>query len=138
MFRAVVDTNVLFEGLTTRNSASSYIIRAWHAGLFQPCVSVALQFEYIDVLSRKLSVNRWKRVEPALYSLLIKVDQVIVNYLWRPVSPDPGDDFIIDCAMNGRAWIVTYNTKDFLLASVELGAIVLSPEAFLSALVDAR
>jgi len=56
--RAVIDTNVLFEGLTRQGGAPGLIIDAWFADLFQPCVSNALAYEYLDVLSRKLSEPR--------------------------------------------------------------------------------
>ncbi|MCP4360558.1 MAG: PIN domain-containing protein [Chloroflexi bacterium] len=136
MIRAVIDTNVLFEGLTKRNSVSTLILRAWQSGLFQACVSLALQYKYYDVLSRKLSPQRWQRVQPALGSLLEVAISIIPHYLWRPSSPDPGDEFLIDCAMNAKAWIVTYNMRDFLLARLELGLIVLSPQAFLHELAQ--
>jgi predicted nucleic acid-binding protein len=134
MIRAVIDTNVVFEGLTKRNSASTLILRAWQSNLFQPCVSLALQYEYYDVLSRKLSPQRWQRVQPALGSLLHTAKPIIPHYLWRPISPDPGDDFVIDCAMNAKAWIVTYNVRDFALARLELGLAVLTPHEFLEQL----
>ena len=70
MIRAVIDTNVVFEGLTKRDSAGALILRAWWSGVFQACVSLALQYEYYDVLSRMLSPPRWQRVQPALGSLL--------------------------------------------------------------------
>lgn len=131
MIRAVIDTNVVFEGLTKRNSASTLILRAWQSSLFRPCVSLALQYEYYDVLSRKLSPQRWQRVQPALGTLLKTAWPVIPHYLWRPISPDPSDDFLVDCAMNAKAWVVTYNVRDFALARLELGLIILSPREFL-------
>lgn len=136
MIRAVVDTNVLFEGLTKRNSAGTLVLRAWQSGLFQAYVSLALQYEYYDVLSRKLSPQRWQRVQPALGTLLTAAIPVVPHYLWRPSSPDAGDEFLIDCAMNASAWIVTYNTRDFLLARLELGLIVLTPQLFLRELAQ--
>ena len=62
--QAVIDTNVLFEGITTQGSAPGFIIDAWRSGLFIPCVSNALAYEYIDVLGRKLSPGRWRRRDP--------------------------------------------------------------------------
>ncbi|ETX07920.1 MAG: hypothetical protein ETSY2_08410 [Candidatus Entotheonella gemina] len=136
MIRAVIDTNVMFEGLTKRDSAGTLILRAWRAGLFQSCVSLALQYEYLDVLARKLSPPRWQRVQPVLGSLLRSAEPIISHYRWRPSSPDPGDEFVIDCAMNARAWIVTYNVRDFELARFELGLVVLSPQEFLTQLSE--
>jgi predicted nucleic acid-binding protein len=134
MIRAVIDTNVVFEGLTRRNSVSTYIIRLWQAQLFQPCVSLAVQYEYYDVLMRKLSPQRWKRVQPVLGTLLAYAHPVMLHYQWRPSSPDPGDEKIIDCAMNAKAWVVTYNLRDFTLARHNLGLVVLSPQEFLNQL----
>ncbi len=131
MIRAVIDTNVVFEGLTKGQSAGALILRTWQSNLFRPCVSLALQYEYYDVLSRKLSPQRWQRVQPALGTLLRTATPVVPHFLWRPISPDPGDDFVIDCAMNAKAWIVTYNVRDFTLARLELGLVVLAPKEFL-------
>lgn len=136
MIRAVIDTNVVFEGLTKRDSAGTLILRAWQAGLFQSCVSLALQYEYYDVAARKLSPPRWQRVQPVLGSLLRAAEPIIPHYRWRPSSPDPGDEFVIDCAMNARARIVTYNVRDFELARFELSLVVLSPQEFLTLLSE--
>ncbi len=57
MLRVVVDTSVLFEGLTHLGAAAQ-VIDAWVAGHFQPCVSTALALEYQDVLGRKLRPSR--------------------------------------------------------------------------------
>jgi predicted nucleic acid-binding protein len=57
VIRAVIDTNVLFEGLTKLGPAAS-VVDAWAQKLFQPCVSTALALEYQEVLERKLAVHR--------------------------------------------------------------------------------
>ncbi len=134
--RAVIDTNILFKGLTKRNSASAYILRLWQAQLFQPCVSLAVQYEYYDVLARKLASRRWNRIQPVLGTLLARAHPIVIHYRWQPSSPDPGDEKIIDCAMNARAWVVTYNLRDFILARFNLGLVVLSPQEFLEHLID--
>jgi PIN domain len=67
--RVVVDTNVVFEGLTYQGNAAGLIVEAWLANLFQPCVSNALAYEYVDVLSRKLSPDRWQKLQPVLGKL---------------------------------------------------------------------
>jgi len=68
--RIVVDTNVVFEGLTKQGGASGLIVDAWLAGLMVVCISNALAYEYSDVLSRKLSEERWSRLKPVLGKLL--------------------------------------------------------------------
>lgn len=130
--RAVIDTNVVFEGLTKQGGAAGYIVDAWLARLFRPCVSNALAYEYVEVLQRELSESRWMRIEPVLGTLLAEVEFVAVYYSWRPRSPDPGDDHVIDCAMNAGAAVVTRNVRDFRLATETLGLRVLNPASFVS------
>ena len=57
--RVVIDTNVVFEGLTKQGGAAGLLIDSWLAGLLEVYISDALAYEYIDVLSRKLSPPRW-------------------------------------------------------------------------------
>jgi len=78
LLRAIIDTNVVFEGLTQQGGAPGMIIDVWAAGLFRACVSNALSYEYEDVLSRKLSDIRWRRIKPALGALLDKSEFVTV------------------------------------------------------------
>ena len=134
--RAIIDTNVVFEGLTSKGGASGLVIDAWLAGLFQSCVSNALAYEYADVLSRKLSADRLQQIKPLLGSLLSKADFIPIYYSWRPASPDPADEHLIDCAMNAGAILITWNKKDFKTARASLGLQVMSPIEFLTIMAE--
>ena len=134
--RAVIDTNVVFEGLTSQGGASGLVMDAWLAGLFKPCVSNALAYEYADVLSRKLNPNRWQEIKPVFGKLLLDADFIPIYYVWRPASPDPADEHLIDCAMNAGALLVTWNMKDFKIAQTSLGLQVMSAIAFLNLLAE--
>lgn len=134
--RAVVDTNITLEGTTKTGSAAGLIIESWLNGLFTACVSTALAYEYEDVLARKLNAARWGTVKPLLGALLILSEPIDLYYSWRPMSPDPGDDLVIDCAMNAGAIIVTHNTKDFQMAKRRLGARVVSAVEFVNLLAS--
>jgi predicted nucleic acid-binding protein len=134
--RVVVDTNVLFEGLTRQGGAAGLIVESWLGGLLDVCVSNAVAYEYTAVLSRNLSDQRWATVEPVLGALLARARYVGIYYSWRPTSPDPGDDHVIDCAMNAGAVVVTSNRKDFRLARETLGLNVLSPQEFVTYLAE--
>ncbi len=127
MLRVVIDTNVVFQGLTKRGGAAGLLIEAWLAGLLQVYVSNALAYEYADVLSCKLSEARWQRIEPVLGTLLSKAQFVTIYYTWRPISPDPADEHVIDCAMNAGATVVTSNVRDFEKAGEALGLRVITP-----------
>jgi putative PIN family toxin of toxin-antitoxin system len=135
-YRVVLDTNVVFEGLTQKQTACGLIIDAWFAGLFQVCISDALAYEYLDVLSRKFSPTTWQTVQTVLRTLLEQAAFIPIHYSWRPASPDPGDDLVIDCVMNANALLVTSNIKDFRQAQAELGLSVLTPVKFVALLAQ--
>jgi len=137
VIRVVLDTNVLFEGLTKRGGACGLIIDAWQAKLFSVCISNALAYEYQDVLSRKLSEQRWQEIKLILDGLLDNQSEYVkIHFSWRPISPDPGDDHVIDCAMNAHALIVTSNVRDFEKARQVLEAQVMTPIEFLEYLTS--
>jgi putative PIN family toxin of toxin-antitoxin system len=125
--RLVIDTNIVLEGLTQQESASGLIIDAWLAKLFTVHVSTAIAYEYQDVLARKLSPSRWNTLKPVLVTLLSYANFTEIYFTWRPASPDPGDDLVIDCAMNANAAIVTANLRDFQQAKQSLGLKIFSP-----------
>ncbi len=127
LLRVVIDTNVVFEGLTKQGGAAGLVIDAWLAGLLQVHVSNALACEYEDVLSRKLSETRWQELKPVLGTLLSCAQFTTIYYSWRPISPDAGDDLVIDCAMNASAIIITSNLRDFKSARESLGLQVMTP-----------
>ncbi|MEL7509140.1 MAG: PIN domain-containing protein [Cyanobacteria bacterium J06554_1] len=125
--RVVIDTNVVFEGLTQQGGAAGLVIDAWLAGLLTVYVSNALAYEYVDVLSRKLSEKRWQTLRPVLGKLLDICQFVAIYYSWRPTSPDAGDDLVVDCAMNAGSTVITSNLRDFRSAEASLGLQVMTP-----------
>jgi putative PIN family toxin of toxin-antitoxin system len=125
--RVVIDTNVVFEGLTKQGGASGLLIDSWLADLLEVHISDALAYEYVDVLFRKLSQSRWLELKPILKILISKAKFTPIYYSWRPVSPDAGDDLVIDCGMNAGAIVVTSNIKDFREAQESLGLQVMNP-----------
>lgn len=135
-FRVVLDTNVIFEGLTKQGGAAGLVIDAWLAGLLTVYVSNALAYEYVDVLSRKLSENRWQTIRPILGKLLDLAQFATIYYSWRPTSPDPGDDLVVDCAMNAGAMVITSNLRDFQNAEMLLGLPVMTPVELVVKLVE--
>jgi len=129
-FRVVIDTNVIFEGLTKQSGACGLIVDAWLVGLLHPYISNALAYEYADVLSRLLSKDRWQEIQPVLEKLFDQTEFVTVYFTWRPSSPDPGDEHVIDCAMNAGATVVTSNVRDFQMVRRTLGLQVITPAEF--------
>ena len=133
MLRAVVDTNVLVEGLTLRGE-SGRVIEAWRDTRFIPCVSTALALEYEEVLLRRFPVARHENVQAALQALLDRSEYVPVHFRVRPASPDPDDDFVLECALNAQAALVSRNDADLRNPCSILKIDYLSPTEFLSRL----
>ncbi|WP_224410560.1 hypothetical protein [Oscillatoria salina] len=50
-------------------------------------MSDAIAYEYADVLSRKLSRERWEKLQPVLGTLLALANFTTIYYSWRPSSP---------------------------------------------------
>lgn len=135
MLRAVVDTNVLFEGLTHLGPAAE-VIDAWVAGKFEPCVSTALALEYEDVLARKLRPGRGEAALKALQALLARARYVPIYYSRRPASPDRGDDLVVDCVLNSQSVLITANVRDFQEPARQWGFAVLRAPDFLRILAE--
>ena len=88
--------------------------------------------EYEAVLCRpaQLAASGTKVESVVLFldALVLLVDPVDIHFIWRPQLRDPGDELVLEAAVNGRAdAIVTFNTVDFLPAARQFGIDVLTP-----------
>lgn len=133
MLRAVIDTNVVLQGLTLRGECGR-IMEAWRDRSFLPCVSTSLALEYEEVLLRRFPPARHPAVEAALQALLVRAEYVPVVIRLRPASPDPDDDFVLECAFNAHATLVSANAKDLEAPCAALRMDFCSPVDFLSRL----
>lgn len=133
MLRAVIDTNVLLEGITRKGEAGR-VIDAWAGRMFTPCASTALALEYESVLLRRFPPARHSAVQGALQALLNRAEYVPIHFQLRPTSPDPGDDFVVECAFNARTLLVTKNTRDFVRPAANLKIDLHTSTTFLALL----
>lgn len=133
MRQAVIDTNVLLAGVRSALGASRLVVEAWLEGAIRPVVSTALWLEYEDVLKRDgLHGLDHAAVEVVLAALARRSRGTEIHMRWRPQLRDPGDELVLEAAINGRAdTIVSYNRRDFLPACKRFGIDVLSPKRFL-------
>lgn len=130
MIRAVIDTNVVLQGLTLRGECGR-IMEAWRDRSFVPCVSTALALEHEEVLLRRFPPARHPAVEAALQALLVRAEYVPVVVTLRPASPDPDDDFVLECAFNAHATLVSGNAKELEAPCAALRIDYCSPRDFL-------
>lgn len=94
--------------------------------------SVPLMLQYEAILTRPehLAAARSSasEVEVILDAVAGLVEPVRMSYLWRPMLPDPGDDLVLETAVNGRAEVlVTFNRRDFRQAARTFGLEILAP-----------
>jgi putative PIN family toxin of toxin-antitoxin system len=131
--RIILDTNIIFAGLYSTLGASFQVFRAITVGKVKPVLSVALLFEYEDVLkrnSRKLGLTHWD-IDAFLDNMCNLSSFQKIHYLWRPFLPDPKDDHILELAVASQVKkIATFNVKDFKDVD-KFGVKIISPKQLL-------
>ncbi|MDT4955033.1 MAG: hypothetical protein QOJ02_3171 [Acidobacteriota bacterium] len=133
MYQIVIDTNVLLTALRSRRGASHRLLMLLNDGRWQMNLSVPLFLEYEDVIKRpdaglNLSI---KEIDDILDFICAAANLREIFYLWRPVLPDPKDDFVLELAVESQCdFIITYNIKDFMGAE-KFGLVVITPQDFL-------
>lgn len=61
----------------------------------------------------------------AVIALLVPVE---THFLWRPLLRDPGDEMVLEAAINGHAYaLVTFNVRDFRAVPPQFGVELLLP-----------
>ncbi len=134
MVRVVLDTNVIYSGLRSRNGASFMVLERLGGSKFQPCISVPLVLEYQQTLLEKISdlALSASEIESVLDYLCLIGHKQRIFYLWRPYVRDSRDDMVLELAVASESkYIVTYNRRDFR-GSEHFGICVVSPHQFLT------
>jgi putative PIN family toxin of toxin-antitoxin system len=140
MFQVVIDTNVLLAALRSNRGASYRLLSLVGDDRWQLNLSVPLLLEYEDVLKR---LNAGLNLTPADIDAILDFLCVAANlreifYLWRPLLPDPKDDFILELAVeSGSDFIITFNVKDFT-GIEKFGLAAVTPRQFLQQLGEIR
>ena len=130
--RIVLDTSVVVAGLRTRLGAANAVLQEVARRRLVPLASPPLFLEYEEVLKRPehrlahgLSLEA---IDEFLAELAAVIEPVEVHFQWRPQTPDPNDEMVLETAINGRAdAVVTYNVADFAVAAKRFKISVLSP-----------
>src|ERR1700722_804624 len=139
MYLIVLDTNVVISALRSRRGASFAVLRrigeAW-----TPLISVALILEYEAVGQRE--AKRLKISESAIDAIIrafcFAGYEADIYFRLRPFLPDPGDEFLLELAVAGRAdAIVTHNVRHFAGAE-RFGIRVTTPREFLRTIEEGR
>jgi putative PIN family toxin of toxin-antitoxin system len=128
----VLDTDVVVAAMRSPTGGSAELIRRIRLGQATMLLSVALALEYEAQchsaehrLASGLSENE---VGTFLDRIIAMAEPVQLFFRWRPQLRDPGDELVLEAAVNGRAdAIVTFNEKDLREARTSFGTEVLRP-----------
>jgi putative PIN family toxin of toxin-antitoxin system len=117
MIRVVLDTNVLVSAMLTPFGNEAQALSAVRRGVLLPCLSRAILDEYAAVLARR----KFGFEDAEIRALIEMLQEKGLFFEPAPatgLSPDPGDDDFIACALQAAAdFIVTGNKKHFPEAS---------------------
>ncbi len=127
-----MDTDAVVAAMRSPSGASAALLRAARAGRAALLATVPLCLEYEGVCSRPEHVAAAgfgpEDVTVFLDAVVDLVEPVEVWFLWRPQLRDPGDELVLEAAVNGRAAaIATFNRRDFSPAAARFGVEVLLP-----------
>ncbi len=130
--RIVLDTDVIVAALRSPRGASAAVLRAIRQGRGKLLLSAALLIEYeakCQLAEHRLASGLTAgAVEAFLDGLAFLAESVEVHYRWRPQLQDPGDEMVLEAAVNGRAHaLVTFNRRDYGEVPETFGIEVLSP-----------
>lgn len=130
--RIVADTDVIVAAMRSPGGASAAILRAARQGRVTLLVSVPLAMEYEATCSEAVhqlaaGLNE-REVQIFLDAVLAMAEPVKAHFLWRPQLRDPGDEMVLETAVNGRAdALVTFNVRDFGSVPERFGIGVMVP-----------
>lgn len=105
---------------------------AARSGRVKLVASVSLALEYEAVCRRPqhpLEAGLSTEEAEAFVNVVIAMaEPVVSHFLWRPQLRDPGDEMVLEAAINGHvAALVTFNKRDYGRVPSRFGIEVLLP-----------
>jgi putative PIN family toxin of toxin-antitoxin system len=141
--RLVLDTDVMVAAMRSNQGASRQLLLAAMDRRVTVVASVPLLLEYEAVLTRAEHLHVMgisaAEVNEVLDGLCAVVEPVAFRFLWRPQLKDPGDEMVLETAVNGSAdRLATFNVRHFDPVGRRFGIRAMRPGAILRELRGAR
>ncbi len=132
--KVVLDTNVVYSALYSKNGASYKILTTILAQeTVITCISVSLICEYEAVLKRQFDHYF---IDQFLRSYIDCSEKILIAYRYRPTGCDDKDEMVLEAAINAPAdYLITHNVKDFKGAK-SFNLEVVTPQQFLNVLKE--
>lgn len=128
----MLDTDVVVAAMRSPTGGSAELLREIIAdkAVMLLTVALALEYEAICMSAEHRLASGLSAIETGQYvdTLIASAEPVHLFFRWRPQLRDPGDELVLEAAVNGRAdAIVTFNEKDLREARTGFGIEVLRP-----------
>jgi putative PIN family toxin of toxin-antitoxin system len=130
--RLVLDTDVVVAAMRSPRGGSAELLRRIDGGKAVMLLTVALALEYEAVcnLAEHRLASGLSASEAVIYvdGLIGLAEPVRAFFRWRPQLSDPGDEMVLEAAVNGQAdAIVTFNESHLREARSRFGIDVIRP-----------
>jgi putative PIN family toxin of toxin-antitoxin system len=128
----VLDADVVVAAFRSDRGASRQLLLAALDRRLTMLVSVPLMVEYEAVLTRPEQLREIglsaDEVNSVLDGVTAVIEPVLLRFLWRPRLKDPGDEMVLETAVNGGAdCLVTFDVRHLCAAARDFGISVSSP-----------
>lgn len=93
-------------------------------------VAVALEYEAKCMLAEHRLAAGLSAADAGAFidGLIAMAEPMVTHFRWRPQLHDPGDELVLEAAVNGQASaIVTFNERDLREARQSFGIAVIRP-----------
>lgn len=127
-----MDTDAIVAAMRSPLGGSAELLRRARQGRVRLAATVSLAVEYEAVCSRPehVAASGLTSLEVGVFldAVIALLDQAEVWFLWRPQLRDPGDELVLEAAVNaGADAIVGFNRRDFAGAVTRFGIEFLTP-----------
>jgi predicted nucleic acid-binding protein len=139
-YRVILDTNVIVAAMRSQSGSSHRLLLTLGHPRWQSVVTPALMYQYEDVARRpgKAPGLSPQDITDILDLIYQESHRQLVWFSWRPLSPDPGDDAILEAAVAGGCdFVVSFNERH-LRAAREFGIEVLKPADLLKLIGESK
>ena len=140
MLRAVIDTNLLVSGFISPFSYPREIERRWRKGEFILVTSFGVIEEVNRVLYLPRIQQKYHLTEPDIQAFILtlthQADCVAGKVVLKGVTPDPGDDKVISCAVEGQADLIVTGDKRLQQLGEYQGIRIINAESFIRVLKE--
>ena len=130
--KLVLDTNIIVSAMRSPRGASAALLVEARQGRLTLVANVALALEYEATCRlaehRLASGLDLEQVGIFVDAVIAMSEPVESHFIWRPQLRDPGDELVLEAAVNGHAdAIVTFNQRDFGAIPQRFGIELLMP-----------